>query len=57
LLAIALVLGMTLGQGNNAEEEEENDEKAWKEFKGKFNRQYKSAREEAQRYKKNTVHS
>jgi hypothetical protein len=48
LLALALVLGMTLGQGNNADEEE-NDEKAWKEFKGKFNRQYKSAREKAQK--------
>jgi hypothetical protein len=48
LLALALVLGTTLGQ-NNDPKEKVKEEKAWKEFKGKFNRQYKNAREEAHR--------
>jgi hypothetical protein len=36
-----------LGQGNS--DEKEKEEKAWKEFKGKFNKKYKDGREEAQR--------
>jgi hypothetical protein len=37
---------MTLGQNNDSDEREE---KAWKEFKGKFRRQYKDAKEEGNR--------